>query len=92
MVIYKKLSRPDQIVAHRRQELRLSQTELAGKLGYTNVNFISMVEGGKSKVPLERSIDFAEALEIDVKWFIEQVMRDRYPKVAEVLFKSARKS
>lgn len=82
MTNYKKLSVPGEIVAQRRHDLGLNQAELAKKLAYRNVNFISMLESGDSRVPLERSVDFAKALEIDVKWFIERVMRDRPSTIA----------
>ena len=83
---YKKLSDPGEIVAQRRSELDMTQIELAEKLDYPSVNFISMLEKKRSKVPLEKSVKFAKVLEIDEKWFIEKIMRDRYPIVAEVLF------
>lgn len=91
MANYKKFSKPEEIISHRRTELGISQSELARKLGYSNANFISIIESQRSKVPLDRSVEFAEALEIDAKWFVERVMRDRYPKIAEIVFKPGRK-
>jgi ribosome-binding protein aMBF1 (putative translation factor) len=92
MPSYRKLSKPAEIIAQARQELGLNQSELARRLQYSNVNFISMLEAERSKVPLERAVDIAEALEIDARWFVEKVMRDRYPNISEVIFKPGRKS
>lgn len=85
---YQLLTEPSQIVAARRLELSLTQGELARKLGYPNPNFISMLESGKSGVPVERAIDFAKALEMSVEWFIEKVLTDRFPQIAARIYKS----
>src|SRR6516162_6523707 len=77
---------PAEIVSVRRIELSLTQAELARKLGYPNVSFISMIEKKKSKAPLERAVDIAEALEMDPAWFIEKVMRDRFPEAAKIIY------
>jgi transcriptional regulator with XRE-family HTH domain len=86
MANYKNLSDPGEVLAQRRQDLALSQAELAKVLAYPSVNFISMMESGRSKVPIERSVEIAAALEIDAKWFVERVLRDRHPHVADVIF------
>jgi transcriptional regulator with XRE-family HTH domain len=86
MASYKQLLDPNEIIAQRRQELNLSQGELARKLSYPSINFISMLEAKKSKVPIERAADIADALEMDPKWFIECVLRDRHPNIAEVIY------
>jgi len=89
MADYKNLTAPGKIVAQRRRDLSLNQAELAKILKCPSVNFISMIESGRSKVPVERSVEFATALEIDVKWFIEHVMRDHHPNIAAFLFGDA---
>lgn len=84
--------RPGEIVAARRQELALTQTDLARKLGYKNVNFISMVESvdkdghAKAELPLDKAIDFADVLEMDQRWFAERVLRHRHPRLADAIF------
>lgn len=90
MINYKNLTDPGAIVAQRRQDLSLSQAELATKLRYANVNFISMMESGRSKVPIERALDVANMLEVEPRWFIERVIQDRYPKIAHVIFGAGR--
>lgn len=87
MKSYKTFDDPSDIISARRTELSMTQSEIAKKLGYQNVNFISMVESKRSKVPLEKTIEIARALEIDdTNWFIEKVMRQRFPEVAAHLF------
>lgn len=85
MKTYKDETSPRHIIACRRQELALTQTELAKRLGYRNVNFISQVESGKSKVPLEKVIEIARALDIDSRWFAERLLHERYPNLSAVL-------
>jgi transcriptional regulator with XRE-family HTH domain len=77
---------PGQIVAARREEQSLNQTELAQRLGYPYPVFISMMEGGKSRVPVEKAVDIAEALEMDPAWFVKRVWRGRYPKAYTAVF------
>ena len=77
---------PSDIVSARRSELSLLQTELAKLLGYKNANFISILEKGKSKIPLDDAGEIARVLEMDEKWFIERCMRQRFPRLAANLF------
>lgn len=83
---YTDLQDPSQIVAARRQELALNQAELAKALGYQKSNFISVLESGKSKVPLDMAPLFAHVLEMDQKWFVAKCMRSSLPNLAEFLF------
>lgn len=91
MKTHDKYTDPHEIIAARRQELEMTQAELAKKLNYSNVNFISMLEQRRSKVPLEKTIEIAEALKMSKKWFIEQVMRDRFEKIADEIYGPRRK-
>jgi transcriptional regulator with XRE-family HTH domain len=76
---------PSKIVKMRRQELSLSQEALTSAIGYKNTNFWSMVENGQSEVPLEKAEEIAAVLKMDVRWFAEQVLRFRLPKMANTL-------
>lgn len=87
MKSYRHETYPRRIVASRRRELSLTQTELAKRLGYPNANFVSQLESGKSKVPLNKVDEFAAALEIDKKWFAERLLEARYPRLASVLLR-----
>lgn len=48
----------------RRQELRLTQTELAKMTGYADKSAISRIEQGKVDLPQSKIIEFADALQI----------------------------
>lgn len=74
------------ITSTRRAELGLTQAELAKKLKYRHSSFIAMVEKGTSLVPIDKALDFAEALEMDPDWFLERVLRQYYPRIAERLY------
>ncbi len=82
---YKHETAPNRIVAMRRSDLSLTQAELASKLGYPSVNFISMIEHGQSEVPIGKVGDVAAVLEMDAKWFAEQVLRARHSEFADIL-------
>lgn len=44
---------------------RKTQTEIAREVGYTNVNVLSMIKHGNTKLPLDRVAGLARALELD---------------------------
>lgn len=72
-----------QRVKSRREELHLSQTELARKLGYTNKATISCIESGKRSVPVTRAQDFADALDLPLEELIGWDTRNEHPQPAE---------
>lgn len=41
-----------------RKAIGFSQGDVTKRLGYANLNFISMIEAGKSKIPINRVSDF----------------------------------
>lgn len=86
MKTYKDESTPNDVIATRRSDLGITQAELAKKLDLKSANFITILEKGRSQVPLERAPDLAKALEMDPKWFTRMVLEYRYPDVSEVLF------
>jgi transcriptional regulator with XRE-family HTH domain len=72
-------SAPHDIITARRNELSMTQTELARAIGLKHPNFISMIESGKSQFPLSRVVQFAEILEMDATWFVEKVLSYEAP-------------
>lgn len=54
----------------RRQELGLSQRELAKRLGYTDHTTITRVESGKVDLPMSRIAQFAEALRVSPSYIM----------------------
>jgi transcriptional regulator with XRE-family HTH domain len=53
-----------ELLKRRREELGLSQRNMAGRLQYKNVNFMSMLETGVSAIPLLRIPDIVQAYEL----------------------------
>lgn len=49
-------------IQQRREDLKMSQDELAEKVGYTSRSTISKLEAGKIDIPLSKLSDFAKAL------------------------------
>lgn len=68
---------PAQIVKDRREQLAMTQGELAARLGYTNANFISMIEMGWSRVPLNKVGEIAQLLHLPDLWLMERVLASR---------------
>lgn len=68
------------LVRRRREQLGLSQDELAARLGADRLllSLIRLLEKGKAHVPPARIIGLARALELDEVWFVELVMRRMY--------------
>lgn len=90
------LTHPGDIVRQRREELGLSQVQLAERLQYRNPNFITMIEKKRSRVPLYAAVRLAAALRLDPMWFVERVMdfydegamneKETFREVARVIF------
>lgn len=77
---------PKDIFAQRRSELSFTQHDVAKGLGYKNFNFISILESGRSEIPIEKVPEICRVLKMDTKWYLEKVMRKRWPGVAAVIF------
>lgn len=74
-----------QRIKERRLELKLTTQELALRVGITSASFISMVEYGRSLVPLDRAIEFAAGLQVPELPFILDVIEQYSSRVAERL-------
>lgn len=49
-------------IKQRRQELKMSQRDLAARMGYTDHTTITRIEAGKSDPPQSRVVQFAKVL------------------------------
>ena len=69
---------------------RKSQQEIATEAGFINVNMMSMLKSGKSKIPLDRVSALSKALEVDprllFKMAIEQSSYETTSKVIDEIF------
>ena len=83
---YESLVSPSEIVRARRQDIGMSQAEVARALDIKSSNFIAVIESGKSQVPFERLLDFANVLKLPKGWFVEKVFRHRLPELASYVF------
>lgn len=53
-------------IRDRREELGMTQAELAKKLGYTNRSMVSLVESGKRSLDVDQLRPLAKALELSI--------------------------
>lgn len=68
-------------IRQRRQELGLTQEELAKRTGYTSKAAINKIEKGVNDIPQSKITLFADALEVDVTYFFKDVTPTVPPRV-----------
>lgn len=74
-----------EVIKDRRLDLGYTQTDLSELVGYTHRNFIAMIELGKSRVPLDKWLAFADALHIPRHVFIELALSEFKPDIMPYL-------
>lgn len=83
-------------VRERRQQLGMSQEELAKRLGYTSRSTINKIENGTNDVVQTKVIDFANALDTSIAylmaWDKSEVFRNELLPEANVTEKEVIKS
>jgi len=57
-------------IKQRREELNMSQEELANKLGYRTRSSIAKIESGNSDIPQAKITAFAEALQVSTSFLM----------------------
>ncbi len=70
----------------RREALGLSQRELARRVNMEYYTFISQIESGRGRVPAERMVHWAHALEINSQEFATKLMKYYDPFTYELVF------
>lgn len=65
------------MVKYYRKLARMSQEELANKLGYKHKSSIGKIESGVARVPADRVVDFAKALGITVEELMKNITAER---------------
>ena len=69
-----------------REARSLSQRQLAALIGAEYYTFISQLETGRGRIPPDRYSTWAEALGVDVRQFVQTLMRFYDPLTYEILF------
>ncbi len=69
-----------------RVEAGLSQRQLAEKVGIDYYTFVSQLEAGRGRVPPDRYVAWAEALGLEPKAFVRDLLRYYDPITHEILF------
>jgi transcriptional regulator with XRE-family HTH domain len=70
----------------KREQLGLSQRELARRVQIDYYTFISQIESGKGKVPADRLQIWAEALEVEPSAFAKKLMGYYDPHTYNMIF------
>lgn len=70
-------------VKARRQELGLTQRDLAKRMGYTDHTTITRVEAGKVDLPMSRISQFADALRVSPSYLMGWEDEDKKNPVTE---------
>ncbi|GJD52148.1 hypothetical protein OPKNFCMD_4910 [Methylobacterium crusticola] len=71
-----------------RESRGLSQRQLATLVGAEYYTFISQLETGRGRIPPDRYRAWAEALGIDIRPFVQTLMRFYDPLTYDILFGS----
>ena len=69
-----------------REAAGLTQADLAGQVGLRYYTFVSQVEGGVGRVPIEAQASWAEALGLDPATFARTLLRYYEPELYRLLF------
>jgi DNA-binding XRE family transcriptional regulator len=69
-----------------REEARLTQAELAEKVGLRYYTFVSQVESGLGRLPIETQGAWAEALGLEPGEFAKTLLRYYEPELYRLLF------
>lgn len=72
-------------IKKRREELKLTQSELGKALGYRYGNFIGYLENGKAVFPIEKWEEYAEVLQTPKHDFLKIVVQEKFPTMTEYL-------
>ena len=71
---------------NRREQLGLSQREVARRVNIDYYTFVSQIEAGRGRVPAERTEDWANALEMNKREFAITLMKYYDPFTYKLIF------
>ena len=71
-----------------RESKKLTQRDLALRVGAEYYTFISQLENGRGRSPPDRYADWAKALDVPVRPFVKKMMSFYDPVTYDLLFES----
>lgn len=71
-----------------REAAGLTQADLAARVGLRYYTFVSQVEGGQGRVPIEAQGAWAEALGLEPQGFARTLLRFYEPELYRLLFEA----
>ena len=74
------------LIRHRREELNLTQQQVAEKMGVTS-DAITLVELGYRRLDLDRIPALADALKLNRRQLCRQALQERAPELFRQLFR-----
>jgi transcriptional regulator with XRE-family HTH domain len=69
-----------------REEAGLSQRELAERIEVGYYTFVSQIEAGRGRIPAERYGIWADALDMNAKEFVRNILSFYEPSTHQILF------
>jgi transcriptional regulator with XRE-family HTH domain len=81
-------ARIGRLLKAKREEQNISQRDIATILGYRNINFVSMIESGRSSPPLSRLPDIIRAYGLEASFILpilKLVFPDTFSAIVEIL-------
>lgn len=72
-----------------REKRGLSQRQLAQLVGAEYYTFISQLETGRGRIPPDRYLEWAKALEVQPRLFVKELLQYYDPVTYSILFGSA---
>jgi len=70
-----------QLIKRKREELKMTQSELGKALGYRYGNFIGYLENGKAVFPIEKWEEYATLLRVPKHLFLKVLLGERFPNM-----------
>ena len=65
-------------IKERRNELKLSQRDLAKKMGYAHHSTIARIENGSVDIPQSKIAKFAEVLDTDISYLMDWEEKEKF--------------
>lgn len=79
------------VLSEQRKRIGLNQGDIAKQLKYVNINFISMLESGKSKIPVNKIDELVAAYQLPPE-FILVALQAEYPDYLGTILRLAKKT